>query len=77
MIPNPSLVVGRQLFAVRDHELRQPPLMDTPERTLLAASDNVQQTLDFIEAEGLAQTAYITMNGDKCYPWLEAMILVQ
>jgi hypothetical protein len=23
--------------------------MDTPERTLLAASDNVQQTLDFIE----------------------------
>jgi hypothetical protein len=53
------------------------PSLVVPERTLLAASHKVQQTLDFIEAEGLVQTTYITTNGDQCYPWLEAMILVQ
>jgi hypothetical protein len=50
-----ELVVGRWslVFAIASRDYR---CYWTPERTLLAASHNVQQTINFIEADGLAQT---------------------
>jgi hypothetical protein len=48
MIPNSSWAVRRRSLVVRDHELQQPPFMDT-ERTLLAASNSLQQTNNLIE----------------------------
>src|SRR5208282_3563700 len=33
----------------------------------------LQQTINFIEAEGLVQTPQITTSRDQCYPWRESL----